>query len=197
MHVKDREIIDSEEYLKSVCDGGKRWKNGEFCKHENEPFVMVRVVDKNDKHGILSEHVGIVQPSCDVCIKRSKGHQITTIFNGKVALVISSVDFFMKFIPSCIKFPKEDEVAGHSCESYADSGENFNRHGDLCWKCRELNSTTIDHGDAHSEIFLDKIGNAGPSVMLRFYMNHEGECKFGLPLFNDPGVSTLDVGNVP
>ena len=62
---------------------------------------------------------------------------------------------------------------------------------------RELNSTTVSHDGAVSEIFLDKVVNAGPSVMFRFYMDHQGKPQHGLPLFNDPGVSTIDVDNIP
>ena len=204
MHVQHREVIDDYNYITTVCafmnsnkNGSERWEKGEFCKHENEPFVMLRVVDKNDEYGILPEHVGIIQPACDVCITRPKGTRVTTKYNGRVALVKTPVEFFMDFVLTCIKIPKEEEYPEHSCQFYAEAGEDFNRHGDLCWKCRELNSATIDHGDAVSQIFLDKIVNAGPSVMLRFYMDHNGESKFGLPLFNDPGVSTIDVDNIP
>ena len=33
-------------------------------------------------------------------------------------------------------------------------------------------------------------------ILNRFYMNHEGEPQYGLPLFNECGVSTLDVDNI-
>ena len=39
--------------------------------------------------------------------------------------------------------------------------------------------------------------NAGPSVMLWFYINHEGRPQSGIPLFNEPGVSTVAVDNIP
>ena len=38
---------------------------------------------------------------------------------------------------------------------------------------------------------------AGPSVMLWFYINHEGRPQSGIPLFNEPGVSTVAVDNIP
>merc|ERR1712106_997592 len=139
-----------------------------------------------------------MQPSCSACIEGKETRSVpkkTTDYNGRIALIKSPANFCMDFSFNSFKRPidKERGDSGHSCEMHSDGGENFNRYGDLCWKCRELNSTTVSHDGAVSEIFLDKVVNAGPSVMFRFYMDHQGKPKHGLPLFNDPGVSTIDV----
>ena len=76
-------------------------------------------------------------------------------------------------------------------------GVNFNRYGDLCWKCRELNSTEIEHSDgSKTNIFVDKVFKQGPSNMNRFYMNNAGKPQNGTPLFGEMGVSTVDLDSI-
>ena len=100
----------------------------------------------------------------------------------------------MNFVQQVHKRPPDDP--NHNCDQYA-TWENFNRYGDLCWKCKEFNSTVIEHETAATTIFLDQVKQAGPSVKMKYYMNHQGELQDGLPLFNLPGVSLLVCDNIP
>ena len=209
MYVKKDEIIDEcSEYIHIMCDimnskkiGLNEWKEAEFCKHEKEPLVMMRVPDKGDQCGILIEHVGIVQPACEKCVSLHKTNfgvrQKTTDYNGRIAVIKHPMDFFMEFSKKLSIQPAEKNGEGHSCDRYSETGQNFNKYGDLCYLCRELNSITIKHEDAETSIFLDQHRSSGPSVWLRYYMNHNGKPQQGLPLYNEPGVSTIDVDNIP
>ena len=81
MFVKRKEVLDDYSlYFKAFCvfyvinllngyNAKEIWREAKFCLHNQEPFVMVRIKDKNDPLGNMVEHVGIFQPACNVCIE--------------------------------------------------------------------------------------------------------------------------------
>ena len=119
-------------------------------------------------------------------------------YQGRVLKIIAPGEFLMNFVQQVHKYPPDDP--NHSCDrvSHLESlGVDFNRYGDLCWKCKEINSTVIEHENATTSIFLDSVKQAGPSVKMKYHMNHQGEIQEGLPLFNLPDVSLLVCDNIP
>ena len=213
MYIKNQEVVDensvfgpsSMAYVAANSKGGEDvegalalWKEAKFCKHELEPLVMMKMVDKNDSLGLMAEYVDIRQPGCNDCADPNKAHD----YNGRVMKVINGYRFWDSFQKRSYKRPNDDQNhdcdQARLCEFSGVSGENFNRYGDLCMKCRRLNSTIVDHDDgAISEIHIDSVINAGPSVKFEYHINHKGPLHMGLPLFNDPGVSTVDVDTIP
>ena len=115
MFVKKKEVLDDYSlyfkafYVFCVLNSSKGynakelWKEAKFCKHDQEPFVMVRIKDKNDPLGNMVEHVGIFQPACKVCIEgqSQSGHKNMN-YQGRVFKIIAPGEFLMDFV--CSKF---------------------------------------------------------------------------------------------
>ena len=116
MHIKKTEVID-EEYFKTMFDimNEKKldlngWKRAKFCKHDEEPLVMMRLPDNHDEHGIMPEHVAIIQPACNKYIK-SKDDMCkkTTEYQVRVAFLKSPGNFWMDFYNQCYKRPTKEK----------------------------------------------------------------------------------------
>ena len=180
------EGLDSEEAL-------KMWTEANFCFHDKEPLIMTTINDFSNFFGVV-DHVILVQPACKECENKEPfGKTKNEDYMGRKYNLKTPYEFWIDFSSKSYKHPDEK----HSCDAVGEGNINFNRYGDLCHLCRDLNSTTFKHDNgSQTHIFLDKVFKEGPSSMNRFYMNHEGEPQYGLPLFGECGVSTLDVDNI-
>ena len=209
MSVKNKKVLHNFQYQQAMScfmakhsQGGqnmaralKLWKEARFCLHDKEPLLVQGIFDENDPLGMLAEHVIILQPACTTCVN-SDGQldkRFQTHDNGRIFRVKTPQQFWLQFVKDSHTRPSED----HNCDSNGGAHGNFNKHGDLCGHCIELNSVDIQHKDATTHIFLDSAFKAGPSILLQYYLDHQGKPQKGLPLFNEPGVSTVSCDNIP
>ena len=183
------------------------WKEAKFCLHEKEPWVMLPLHDKTSPYGIV-EHVTLSQPACHKCVEKEPSMKNSYIRGGLLGRgfnLKTPYKFLSRFSSRSWKHPSDD----HDCDHYHSTddllvttgvgGLNHNRYGDLCLRCKELNSTTVKHEDGSStHIFLDQVFKYGPSSMKTFYIDNKDKAQYGFPLFNDmDGSSTVMVDNIP
>ena len=149
----------------------KMWREAEFCHHEKEPLITTTIDEFSNPFGVV-DHVMLVQPACKKCKDKKPFHQVKTEYYmcmgdgniGREYNLKTPYQFWIEFSSQSYKRPDEK----HTCDATGHTGVNFNRYGDLCGFCTELNSTTIKHDNgSETHIFLDKVFKEGPSNMNR------------------------------
>ena len=148
----------------------KEWASADFCDHEKEPLVSFQM------NGNV-QFFGLFRPACDECLKRNSINtdlpmnilEKSRDFNGRKMVMVSCEEFFMSKYNRFMK-PLHDG----GCDSF-DGSINFNRHGDLCWKCKDAHKTDIFHNDSsRSNITIDQKRHSGPSFQLTYHIDNIG-----------------------
>ena len=156
--------------IKEGCDAKdtmKMWTEADFCQHENEPLVTTTINEFSNPFGVV-DHVMLIQPACNKCKNERAFHKVKNEdYMGRAYNMKTPYEFWRDFTSKSYKRPDKK----HSCDGGFEGHTghvNFNRYGDLCGWCRDLNSTTIQHENgSETRIFLDKVFKEGPSNMNR------------------------------
>ena len=117
MHIKNIEVIDEEsEYFKMNANEimqKEEWEKAKFCKHGEEPYVILRIRDEKDEHGILPEHVYMMQPACKKCVDSDElqnefSENLTNTYYKRITRLKTPHKFWMKFAKNIMTHPAEE-----------------------------------------------------------------------------------------
>ena len=151
------------------------WEELSFCQHQKEPLVMATMDPRatSSPFGVVN-YVSLIQPACNKCQdKRQVVRQKHTEYLGRKYNLVLPYAFLQEFIDNSWKRPE----ANHNCDDFLyNPKQSFDKYGDICKKCQDLNSTDIKHDDgSKTNIFLDMVVKRGCSDRQRFYMTHKGK----------------------
>ena len=203
MFIRNQNIMDSTTFENALIiylffsehsfqDQLKKWEEAKFCKHEKEPFIMIKISGVKHTKQEIVEHVGIVQPACNYCFKAQPRLEDLKC-QGRLLNVVNPKVFAEDFINGAYTNSHPDE----ECNPNHFDGEDYNRSGDLCSSCRVENCSVVQHQESVSYVFLDKVKVAGPSLKCSFFIKNLGKSLPEIPLFDKPGVSSVMVDNIP
>ena len=146
-------LNDHTKECRDADEAMKMWTEADFCHHEKEPLIMTTIDEFSNPFGVV-DHVMLVQPACKKCKDQKPFHTVKTEdYLGRDYNLKTPYQFWIDFSSQSYKRPDEK----HSCNAACEGNINFNRYGDLCGWCRELNSTTFKHENgSETHIFMDK-----------------------------------------